>query len=79
MFNLVVGMNDVIILGRGDPDFPTPAHIIEAAKRALDEEYTHYTPWEGLLELRRAIAKKLAGLAEEKGFINEFQEDNYRW
>ena len=44
---------------RGDPDQPTPAHIIEAAKRALDAGYTHYTPGLGIPELRHAIAKKL--------------------
>ena len=60
MFNLARGIEDLIALGRGDPDFPTPSHIIEAAKQALDEGYTHYTPWPGLLELRKAIADKLA-------------------
>lgn len=37
----------------------TPEHIVAAAKRALDEGYTHYTPWLGLPALRRAIASKL--------------------
>ncbi len=50
---------DHISLGRGDPDLKTPAHIIEAAKRALDEGYTGYSPWIGYPELREAIAKKL--------------------
>jgi len=43
----------------GEPDFETPHHIKEAAKRALDQGYTHYTPNAGLLELREAIAEKL--------------------
>jgi aspartate/methionine/tyrosine aminotransferase len=43
----------------GEPDFDTPKHIKEAAKRALDEGLTHYTPNAGLLELREAIAEKL--------------------
>jgi aminotransferase len=43
----------------GEPDFDTPQHIKEAAKRALDEGYTHYTANAGLLELREAIAQKL--------------------
>lgn len=60
VFSMAAGMKDVIALGRGDPDFPTPPHIIAAAKRALDDGYTHYTPWTGLLELREAIADKLA-------------------
>lgn len=54
------GMRDVIGLGRGDPDIDTPHHIIEAAKRALDEGFTHYTPWNGFPKLRAAIADKLA-------------------
>jgi aminotransferase len=43
----------------GEPDFDTPSHIKEAAKRALDEGLTHYTPNAGLLELRETIAEKL--------------------
>ena len=53
------GMSDFIALGRGDPDFDTPAHIVDAAKRALDEGATHYTPWAGIAELREAISSKL--------------------
>jgi len=49
---------DVISLSLGEPDFDTPAHIKEAAKLALDEGYTKYTPVPGLLELRKAIVKK---------------------
>jgi aspartate/methionine/tyrosine aminotransferase len=41
----------------GEPDFPTPAHIVEAAKRALDEGYTHYGPTQGLPELRESVAR----------------------
>ena len=47
---------DVIHLEIGEPDFPTPQHIIEAAKQALDEGWTHYGPSQGLPELREAIA-----------------------
>ena len=46
----------VIHLEIGEPDFPTPAHIIEAGKQALDEGWTHYGPTQGLPELREAIA-----------------------
>lgn len=59
MMAAAAGMTDVIALGRGDPDIDTPAHIIEAAKRALDDGYTHYTPWNGYPQLRAAIARKL--------------------
>ena len=47
----------VIHLEIGEPDFDTPTHITEAAKRALDEGATHYGPSAGLPELREAIAK----------------------
>ena len=50
---------DVISLSLGEPDFDTPDHIKEAAKKALDEGYTKYTPVPGLLELREAISAKL--------------------
>jgi aspartate aminotransferase len=50
---------DVIDMSLGEPDFDTPAHIREAAKKALDEGYTKYTPVNGLLELREAIVRKL--------------------
>src|SRR5262249_12040277 len=46
----------VIHLEIGEPDFPTLPHIIEAAKRALDEGWTHYGSMQGLPELREAIA-----------------------
>jgi aspartate/methionine/tyrosine aminotransferase len=46
----------VIHLEIGEPDFPTPPHIVEAAKRALDEGWTHYGPTQGLPELREPIA-----------------------
>lgn len=51
---------DIVHLEIGEPDFATPANIISAAKRALDEGYTHYGPSAGLLELREAIAADVA-------------------
>jgi aminotransferase len=57
---LVQGADGVIDLGYGEPDFMTPAHIRDAAKRALDEGHTHYVlPVEGFTPLREAIARKL--------------------
>lgn len=50
---------DVINLSVGEPDFPTPAHIKEAAKKAIDENYTFYTPVPGYLSLRKAITANL--------------------
>lgn len=50
----------IIHLEIGEPDFPTPAHIVAAAQKALAEGQTHYGPNRGLPTLRQAIAKKLA-------------------
>ena len=46
----------VVHLEIGEPDFPTPAHIVEAAKQALDQGWTHYGPTQGFPDLREAIA-----------------------
>jgi aspartate aminotransferase len=46
----------VIHLEIGEPDFDTPANVVAAAKRALDEGWTHYGPTQGLPELRQSIA-----------------------
>ncbi|MDR5708270.1 MAG: pyridoxal phosphate-dependent aminotransferase [Armatimonadota bacterium] len=50
----------VLHLELGEPDFPTPRHIREAARRALEEGYTYYTPSAGLPELREAIARHVS-------------------
>lgn len=49
----------IIHLEIGEPDFPTPQHIVEAGKKALDDGYTHYGPTMGMPELRSAIADRL--------------------
>jgi len=49
---------DVVDLSLGEPDFNVPEHIKEAAKKAIDENYSHYTPVAGYLELRQAICEK---------------------
>jgi len=54
---------DVIGLGAGEPDFPTPVHIREAGKRAIDEGHTRYTAVDGIPELKSAI-------------VDKFQRDN---
>lgn len=46
----------VVHLEIGEPDFPTPRHIVEAAKQALDDGWTHYGPTQGYPELRESIA-----------------------
>src|ERR1700755_21368 len=50
---------DVIDLSLGEPDFDTPQHIREAAKKAIDDNWSHYTPVSGYLDLREAICQKL--------------------
>jgi aspartate aminotransferase len=50
---------DVINLSFGEPDFNTPDDVKEAAKKAIDENYSYYTPVSGYPELRKAIAEKL--------------------
>ena len=59
MLEIAAGLQDVIALGRGDPDFHTAPHIVEAAKRALDQNQHHYTHPAGLPQLREAIAQTL--------------------
>jgi len=50
---------DVVGFGAGEPDFPTPQHICDAAKEAIDKGLTRYTPAAGTKELRKAICEKL--------------------
>lgn len=50
---------DVINLSVGEPDFHTPKHIKDAAARAIDENFTFYSPVPGYLSLRKAICEKL--------------------
>lgn len=49
---------DVINLSIGEPDFDTPQHIKDAAKKAIDENYTHYPPVPGYDSLRKAVVAK---------------------
>ena len=48
---------EIVHLEIGEPDFETPNHIKEAAKKALDDNYTHYVPSPGLMEVREVIAE----------------------
>ncbi len=49
----------IINFAAGEPDFPTPSHIKEAAKKAIESNFTKYTPSSGTLELKEAICRKL--------------------
>lgn len=59
MLDIAEGLDDVIKLGRGDPDLDTPAHIIKAGQEALANGATHYTHPLGILPLRQAIADNI--------------------
>jgi aspartate aminotransferase len=50
---------DVVNLGAGEPDFPTPPNIKTAAIKAINDNFTYYTPTAGIDELRQALAEKL--------------------
>jgi aspartate/methionine/tyrosine aminotransferase len=56
---MVFGRTDVFDMTVGQPDFDTPDHIKEAAKKAIDEGYTRYTHNAGLIEVREAMARKI--------------------
>ncbi|MED3982607.1 aminotransferase A [Peribacillus simplex] len=56
-YNMVADIEGTISLTIGQPDFPTPMHIKEAAKQAIDNDYTVYTHNAGYLELREAASK----------------------
>jgi aspartate aminotransferase len=51
---------NIVSLGAGEPDFPTPEHIRDAGKKAIDDGKTRYTPVDGVMELKLAIQKKFA-------------------
>lgn len=57
---------DVISLSVGEPDFFTPEHIKEAAKKAVEDNFSFYTPVAGFMELRKAICEKLE---KENGLV----------
>lgn len=58
-FDIAATMEGVVSLGIGEPDFPTPANILEAGVRSMREQGTSYTANVGLLELRQAISRYL--------------------
>ncbi len=59
IFEKATRMKDVVRLELGEPDMDTPTHIKEAAKKALDEGFTHYTPFMGFEDLREQIGQKV--------------------
>lgn len=67
---------DVINLSVGEPDFNTPEHIKEAAKKAIDDNWSKYSPVPGYPELRKAIAEKLQKENELSYTTNEILVSN---
>lgn len=63
---------DIIALSGGEPDFDTPSTIKQAAINAINNNFTHYTPAAGIMELREKISKKLLG---ENGIIADPKTD----
>jgi len=61
-FDIAATMDDIISLGIGEPDFPTPPEIIRAGVASLNAGETHYTSNSGILELRQALAEHLERL-----------------
>ena len=59
ILDLAAQYQDVIHLEIGQPDFPTPAHIVDAAYHAAQQGFTRYTPNAGLPSLREAVAEKV--------------------
>ena len=67
---------DVINLSVGEPDFNTPDHIKDAAKKAVDENYSRYSPVPGYVDLRKAIVDKLQKENNLEYSVNEVLVSN---
>src|SRR5690348_14720994 len=61
----------VVHMEIGEPDFDTPAHIKEAGIQALNENFTHYSPSAGIVELRDVVAEYAAKLRRVEPFTRE--------
>ena len=67
---------DVINMSVGEPDFNTPDHIKEAAKKAIDDNFSRYSPVPGYLELRKAIVEKLKNENQLEYEVTEISVSN---
>jgi aspartate/methionine/tyrosine aminotransferase len=72
IMELAAKRGDCIYMNLGEPDFVTPKHIAEAAKKALDEGHTHYGPDRGVPELRQLIVQKIE---KEYGAKYDWQDE----
>ena len=73
MFDRAATMTDVISMGIGEPDMPTPELVCRAGAEALQQGLTHYTPNAGTMQLRRAIAE-LPGMKARTVVVNSFSK-----
>ena len=69
--HLALTMPDVIRLEVGEPNFATPAHIVEAAHQAARDGFTKYGPSGGLQSLRELLAERVSRLEAELAEFNE--------
>lgn len=67
---------DVINMSVGEPDFNTPDHIKEAAKKAVDDNFSHYSPVPGYVDLRKAIVEKLKNENQLEYGVTEISVSN---
>ena len=72
IMELAAKRDDCIYMNLGEPDFVTPKHVAEAAKKALDEGHTHYGPDRGVPELRQLIVQKIE---QEYGAKYDWEEE----
>ena len=69
------GLN-VISMSIGEPDFPTPAHVKQAVKDAVDADMSHYGAIPGIIGLRRAAAKYMSSFVEKSGAEDTFAAED---
>ena len=72
IMELAAKRGDCIYMNLGEPDFVTPKHIAEGAKKALDEGHTHYGPDRGVAELRQLVVQKIE---KEYGAKYDWQDE----
>lgn len=70
MFDLAEKYTDVVKLTVGEPNFDTPENIKLAAKKAIDDGFTHYVPNAGMKDLRQAVAESYNGIVPDYDFEN---------
>lgn len=67
---------NILSMSLGEPDFPTPEHVKQAVKEAVDADMSHYGPVPGTPGLRKAAAKYMSGFAEQSGAEDVFKAED---